>query len=65
MQPVAKGMIQVARPTYRIVRTTHRPSLVEVAPRAAFPRDAWVTAISDRVAIPGAKTSWVGRLALG
>jgi len=49
MEPVAKGMIQVAGATDHIVRTTHGRLMRELI----------------RTAIPSAKTSWVGRLALG
>ncbi|HYQ44904.1 MAG TPA: hypothetical protein VER11_23120 [Polyangiaceae bacterium] len=67
MQPVVKGMIQVDDPTDRIVRTTHRQCLgvIEDAPMSAFLRDTSVISISGRVASPGIKTRWVGRLALG
>lgn len=80
MQTVVKGMVQVAGATYRIVRVKRgeynvvrilddvrvgsfsNGSTIEVTPDgipAALMREI------VRIAIQGAKTSWVGRLALG
>ena len=80
MQTVVKGMVQVAGTTYRIVRVkrgqynvvrilddtpvgvfSNGPT-VEVEPTGI---DAALMREIVRVAIQGAKTSWVGRLALG
>ncbi len=80
MQSVVKGMVQVAGITYRIVRVsrgqynvvrilddqsvgafTNGPT-VQVSPHNI---DAVLLREIVRVAIQGAKTSWVGRLALG
>ena len=79
MQTVVKGMVQVAGTTYRIVRVqrgqynvvrilddtsvggfSNGPT-VAVAPNGI---DATLMREIVRVAIQGAKTSWVGRLAL-
>jgi hypothetical protein len=80
MQTVVKGMVQVAGTTYRIVRLQRgqynvvrilddvrvggfsNGPVVELAPNGIEP--ALMREIA-RVAIQGAKTSWVGRLALG
>jgi hypothetical protein len=80
MQTVVKGMVQVAGTTYRIVRVTRgkynvvrilddvsvgsfsNGPTVELAPNGI---DATLLREIVRVAIQGAKTSWVGRLALG
>ncbi len=80
MQTVVKGMVQVAGTTYRIVRLKHgeygvvrvlddvrvgafsNKSAVEVSPEGI---EAPLMREIARVAIQGAKTSWMGRLALG
>jgi len=55
MQPVAKGMIQVAGTTHGIVRMTHgQYNVIRMLDQAQ------VAGTADC-----AKTSWVGRLALG
>jgi hypothetical protein len=80
MQAVVKGMVQVDSTTYQIVRQrrgvydvvrilddtrvrsfSNRPQ-VELTPASV---DASVIREVARVAIQGAKTRWVGRLALG
>lgn len=80
MDKIVKGMIQVAGTTYRIVRLkryqynvvrvlddvivggfTSAPQ-IEVRPEAI---DAALMLEIARVAIQGAKTSWVGRALLG
>lgn len=76
---VVKGMVQVAGTTYRIVRLKHgqynvvrilddarvgsfsNGSAIQVTPDGI---DATLLREIVRVAIQGAKTSWVGRLAL-
>ncbi|MEI9941354.1 MAG: hypothetical protein WDO69_29395 [Pseudomonadota bacterium] len=80
MQSVIKGMVQVAGSTYRIVRVQRGQYSVirilddrRVGDFTASP--AATTAVEGiepallreimRVAIQGAKTSWVGHLALG
>jgi hypothetical protein len=80
MQPVVKGMIQVAGATDRIVRTAHGGhGVTRVLHRAQVPTfsgrsraKAISKAIDDRrlreivrTATPSAKTTWVGRVALG
>ena len=80
MQTVVKGMVQVAGTTYRIVRVTRgQYKVVRILDDAAvgvFSNGPTVelepTGIDRallreimRVAVQGAKTSWVGRLALG
>ena len=80
MQTVVKGMVQVAGTTYRIVRLKpgeygvvrllddvrvgafSNAPVVQVSPDGI---DAPLMREIARVAIQGAKTSWVGRLALG
>lgn len=79
MQPVVKGMVQVAGTTYRIVRLESRRYEVvriwddaRVGTFLSGPRlevnassiDAALMREIARVAIQKAKTSWVGRLAL-
>lgn len=80
MQSVIKGMVQVAGSTYRIVRVERGGYGVvrilndqHVASITARPAEAVATNGIEpallreirRVAIQGAKTSWVGHLALG
>jgi hypothetical protein len=80
MQPVVKGMIQVAGTTYRIVRVAHgRYNVIRILDDVqvgAFSNGTIPSAVSNgidtqlmreivRVAVQGAKTSWVGPLALG
>ena len=80
MQTVVKGMVQVAGTTYRIVRVTRgqynvvrilddavvgvfaNGPTVELEPNGI---DRALLREIMRVAVQGAKTSWVGRLALG
>jgi hypothetical protein len=79
MQTVVKGMVQVAGTTYRIIRLRRGQydvvrilddqrvgqfstgTSVEVSPELV---DYGVLREIARVAVQGAKTSWVGRLAL-
>lgn len=80
MQTVVKGMVQVAGTTYRIVRVRRGQynvvRILDDMPVGAFSNGPTVEVSPDgidarlmreivRVAIQGAKTSWVGRLALG
>ena len=80
MQTVVKGMVQVAGTTYRIVRVQRGQynvvRILDDVPVGRFSNGPTVqidtTGIDValmreivRVAIQGAKTSWVGRLALG
>ena len=80
MQTVVKGMVQVAGTTYRIVRVQRgQYNVVRILDDAAvgvFSNGPTVEIAANgidtalmreivRVAIQGAKTSWVGRLALG
>lgn len=80
MQPVVKGMIQVADATDRIVRVTHgQNDVIQVRDDARLGtfsnsvcNQAASKGIDDQLlrqivgtAIQAAKTSWVGRLALG
>ena len=80
MQTVVKGMVQVAGTTYRIVRLKHgeynvvrllddvRVGAFSNAPAAFVSPDGIDASLMReiaRVAIQGAKTSWMGRLALG
>ena len=80
MQSVIKGMVQVAGSTYRIVRVQRgHYSVIRILDDqrvGAFTSSPPTTAAADgiepgllreimRVAIQGAKTSWVGHLALG
>ena len=80
MQTVVKGMVQVAGTTYRIVRVSRGQyevvRILDDTPVGAFSNGPTVEVLPDgidaslmreivRVAIQGAKTSWVGRLALG
>ena len=79
MQTVVKGMVQVAGTTYRIVRVKRGHynvvRILDDRPVGAFSNGPTIeisaTGIDNalireivRVAIQGAKTSWVGRLAL-
>ncbi len=79
MQPIVKGMVQVAGITYRIVRLRRgRYSVVRILDDVqvgAFSNGPTITVTPDgedsavvqeiaRVAIQGAKTSWMGRLGL-
>jgi len=80
MQSVVKGMVQVAGSTYRIVRVRRGQYSVirilddrrvgtftcgPVASAAAPGIEPALLREIMRVAIQGAKTSWVGHLALG
>jgi len=80
MQTVVKGMVQVAGTTYRIVRIRRGEynvvRILDDVPVGAFSNGPTVEITAHsidsalmreivRVAIQGAKTSWVGRLALG
>jgi hypothetical protein len=80
MQTVVKGMVRVAGTTYRIVRVSRGQynvvRILDDAPVGAFSNGPTVDVLPHgieatlmreivRVAIQGAKTSWVGRLALG
>ncbi len=80
MQSVVKGMVQVAGTTYRIVRLKRGEyNVVRVlddvrvgkftnGPTTQILADGVDPALMReiaRVAIQGAKTSWLGRLALG
>ena len=80
MQTVVKGMVQVAGTTYRIVRVQRGQyqvvRLLDDVGVGAFWNGPGVQVTTEgiepalmreivRVAIQGAKTSWVGRLALG
>ena len=80
MQTVVKGMVQVAGTTYRIVRVTRgQYKVVRILDDAAVgvfsngptvglePNGIDRALLREimRVAVQGAKTSWVGRLALG
>ena len=80
MQTVVKGMVQVAGTTYRIVRVQRGQynvvRILDDVPVGHFSNgptvqigttgiDAALMREIVRVAIQGAKTSWVGRLALG
>ena len=80
MQSVVKGMVQVAGTTYRIVRVQRGQykvvRILDDAAVGAFSNGPTVEVTAScieatlmreivRVAIQGAKTSWVGRLALG
>jgi hypothetical protein len=80
MQTVVKGMVQVAGTTYRIVRIKRGEynvvRILDDVPVGAFSNGPTVEITAHsidstlmreivRVAIQGAKTSWVGRLALG
>jgi hypothetical protein len=80
MQTVVKGMVQVAGTTYRIVRVSRGQynvvRILDDMPVGAFSNGPTVEVNPDgidvllmreivRVAMQGAKTSWVGRLALG
>ena len=80
MQSVVKGMIQVAGTTYRIVRVAHGQynviRILDDARVGAFSSGTAAKAVANgiddrlmreiaRIAIQGAKTSWVGPLALG
>jgi hypothetical protein len=80
MQSVVKGMIQVVGTTDRIVRAAHGQynviRFLDDARVGAFSNDTVVKPIANglddrlvreiaRVAIQGAKTSWVGSLAAG
>lgn len=80
MQTVVKGMVQVAGTTYRIVRVARgQYKVVRILDDAVvghFSNGPTVETTASgidlalmreiaRVAIQGAKTSWVGRLALG
>jgi hypothetical protein len=80
METVVKGMVQVAGTTYRIVRVRRGQynvvrilddaavgvfssgSAVEITPNGI---DSALMQQIVRVAIQSAKTSWVGRVALG
>ena len=79
MQTVVKGMVQVAGTTYRIVRVTRGHynvvRILDDKPVGAFSNGPTVQVTATgidtglmreivRVAIQGAKTSWVGRAAL-
>jgi hypothetical protein len=79
MQTVVKGMVQVAGTTYRIVRVQRgQYNVVRILDDAHVGRfsngptvqidttgiDVALMREIVRVAIQGAKTSWVGRLAL-
>jgi hypothetical protein len=80
MQTVVKGMVQVAGTTYRIVRVQRGQynvvRILDDTSVGAFSNGPTVEVAANgidpalmreivRVAIQGAKTSWVGRLALG
>jgi hypothetical protein len=80
MQSVIKGMVQVAGSTYRIVRVQRgQYSVIRILDdrrvggfTATHPATAAADGIEPgllreimRVAVQGAKTSWVGQLALG
>ncbi len=80
MQSVIKGMVQVAGSTYRIVRVQRgQYSVIRIlddqrvggftaGPAAIVAAEGIEPALLReimRVAIQGAKTSWVGHLALG
>jgi hypothetical protein len=81
MQTVVKGMVQVAGTTYRIVRLKRGHydvvRILDDSRVGAFSSGASIEVTTDdgvdpalmreivRVAIQGAKTSWVGRFALG
>jgi hypothetical protein len=80
MQTVVKGMVRVAGTTYRIVRVSRGQydvvRILDDAPVGAFSSGPTVEVAPNgidaalmrkivSVAIQGAKTSWVGRLALG
>jgi hypothetical protein len=79
MQTVVKGMVRVAGTTDRIVRVERDQysvvPIVEDVPVGAFANgptlqvtpsgfDSTPMRETVRIAIPGAKTRWVGRLAL-
>ncbi len=80
MQSIVKGMVQVAGTTYRIVRLAHgQYNVVRILDDALVggfscgPTNQVLANCIEpalmheivRVAIQGAKTSWVGHMALG